>query len=65
MNIKYNSLLCCDVGIVDKVVQCEIPVCGVAFYEAWDHNKAQHHQVDSSEDFVDEGRLAHAKGKQT
>lgn len=59
-----DSLWISDVGCVDKVLHSEVPVGAVSLHQAWDDDKAQHHQVDPCEDLVHQGRLANAKRQQ-
>lgn len=60
-----NLLWFGDIRIIDKVLICEVPVSGVAFDEASDDDKAQHYQVDPSEDLVHQSRLTNTKSKQS
>lgn len=60
-----NLLWFCDICIIDKVLICEVPVCCVALDKARDDDKAQHNQVDPSEDLVHQSRLAYTKSKQS
>ncbi len=59
-----NLLWFGDIRIIDKVFICEVPVGCVAFDEASDDDKAQHYQVDPSEDLVHQSRLTNTKSKQ-
>ncbi len=60
-----NLLWFGDIRIIDKVLICEVPVGGVAFDEARDDDKAQHYQVDPSEDLGHQSRLTNTKSKQS
>lgn len=63
--ITATGTLPCNYGYIYKGFLSYLPVVRVSFDKAGDDDEQENEHVDGSEDFVDPGRLLHAKRQET